>query len=154
MSSVFQSTHPHEVRPLTFPTLSSSFVFQSTHPHGVRHDGLYVYADDPGFNPRTRMGCDIRDSHSCVSTDVSIHAPAWGATIRSSVCRSRSPVSIHAPAWGATGYVHADVLPQGFQSTHPHGVRLLRVLRLITTTSFQSTHPHGVRPTWQVRSNA
>ena len=34
---------------------------------------------------------------------VSIHAPAWGATIRPYVYQVTKEVSIHAPAWGATG---------------------------------------------------
>ena len=33
---------------------------------------------------------------------VSIHAPAWGATLKSSVKKKQTIVSIHAPAWGAT----------------------------------------------------
>mgnify|MGYP000487758767 FL=1 len=55
-----------------------------------------------GFNPRTRMGCD-ESSEAFQNADylVSIHAPAWGATIN-----------------------HSGVLNlKLFQSTHPHGVR-------------------------------
>ncbi len=34
------------------------------------------------FNPRTRMGCDYdRVYQSKVFTGISIHAPAWGATV-------------------------------------------------------------------------
>ena len=33
-----------------------------------------------------------------------------------------------------------------FQSTHPHGVRLLSASLILINTEFQSTHPHGVRP--------
>jgi len=33
---------------------------------------------------------------------VSIHAPAWGATVYSVVTHNPLGVSIHAPAWGAT----------------------------------------------------
>ncbi len=33
-----------------------------------------------------------------------------------------------------------------FQSTHPHGVRLLPPLMPNSPGRFQSTHPHGVRP--------
>ncbi len=33
---------------------------------------------------------------------VSIHAPAWGATIPQLNLKVKSLVSIHAPAWGAT----------------------------------------------------
>src|SRR5690554_1341898 len=80
--------------------------FQSTHPHGVR---------PRGFN---RNKCYLV---------VSIHAPAWGATlsglrIRTSILcfnpRTRmgcdsfavgyyvvTTVSIHAPAWGATNLI-------------------------------------------------
>ena len=32
-----------------------------------------------------------------------------------------------------------------FQSTHPHGVRHLRIQQAATEHWFQSTHPHGVR---------
>ncbi len=56
------------------------------------------------FNPRARVG---RDGGAKVQTgypsQVSIHAPAWGATyIRRDVSRPLEQVSIHAPAWGAT----------------------------------------------------
>ena len=36
-SSVFQSTHPHGVRPLIQSDAYINSTFQSTHPHGVRH---------------------------------------------------------------------------------------------------------------------
>ena len=79
-----------------------------------------------GFNPRTRVGCDDHAPASIAwPIQVSIHAPAWGATIaamsgffhsggfnpRTRVgCDGRMgmlmpigiTVSIHAPAWGAT----------------------------------------------------
>ncbi len=34
--------------------------------------------------------------------DVSIHAPAWGATANLGHVAGAADVSIHAPAWGAT----------------------------------------------------
>ena len=34
------------------------------------------------FNPRTRMGCDRAVFLTFTYNDVSIHAPAWGATVR------------------------------------------------------------------------
>ena len=77
----FQSTHPHGVRPKCITIIYGTREFQSTHPHGVRHIG---------------------SSTGVVTINVSIHAPAWGAT---SSTRKKSPkylVSIHAPAWGAT----------------------------------------------------
>ncbi len=42
---------------------------------------------------------------------VSIHAPAWGATIPIAHKVRQSLVSIHAPAWGATGSAHQESYP-------------------------------------------
>ena len=49
------------------------------------------------------MGSDVEAAEMKIELHVSIHAPAWGATMKE---ESRIPivsVSIHAPAWGATG---------------------------------------------------
>ena len=57
----------------------------------------------PGFNPRTRVGCDImEDEDKAKAVRVSIHAPAWGATLVALLGVQCGAVSIHAPAWGAT----------------------------------------------------
>ena len=128
--------------------VGSTAAFQSTHPRGVRrgrHGRRFLPA--ARFNPRTRVGCDesraetdvlagqfqsthprgVRPARACAVCPrgaVSIHAPAWGATIRlrahclvsigfnprtrvgcdSARCRAgwTAWVSIHAPAWGAT----------------------------------------------------
>ena len=101
MSCAFQSTHPHGVRLIIKRQSFSVSMFQSTHPHGVRHQ---VFTNIPVY-------------------DVSIHAPAWGATDRSSLDYNVEEVSIHAPAWGATYRTHYCTSSGGFQSTHPHGVR-------------------------------
>jgi len=37
-----------------------------------------------------------------------------------------------------------------FQSTHPHGVRLIKAATLGEQIEFQSTHPHGVRLEWEL----
>ena len=58
------------------------------------------------FNPRSRMGSDdhlIQHNHKIF---ISIHAPAWGATIRFFACGEYGDISIHAPAWGATRWRH------------------------------------------------
>ncbi len=77
--------------------------FQSTRPHGARHfhngEGSYTGSFNPrarvgrdttsalhevvttGFNPRARMGRDPRLEIQWSSDFVSIHAPAWGATV-------------------------------------------------------------------------
>ena len=122
--SQFQSTHPRGVRLGICLRLNQRIEFQSTHPHGVRQ---------------------VVFSSGNLSTSVSIHAPAWGATNAVANFASGLDVSIHAPAWGATcslGHtarngrfnprtrVGCDLLPSGwdsgfiqFQSTHPRGVR-------------------------------
>ena len=78
----FQSTHPHGVRHETIYDALMLLEFQSTHPHGVRQDPPYMQVRLGGFNPRTRTGCD-QVSVSCerYPYDVSIHAPARGATV-------------------------------------------------------------------------
>ena len=90
------------------------------------------------------MGGDFVKEVNPVLQEVSIHAPAWGATgfsltkneMESFNPRPRMggdemrhlwvrkmPVSIHAPAWGATAnYEQIDWLNK-FQSTPPHGGR-------------------------------
>ena len=101
---MFQSTHPRGVRLFPKNGNVTVFLFQSTHPRGVRHLGR-VELEAP--------------------ENVSIHAPAWGATkkkrpfpalsrrfqsthprgVRREALRERDwgqLVSIHAPAWGAT----------------------------------------------------
>ena len=77
------------------------------------------------FNPRTHVGCDQRFSEYKYMDDISIHAPTWGATI------------------GAITDVGSKLK---FQSTHPRGVRLIRLGSTPTAFAFQSTHPRGVRP--------
>ncbi|ABC78610.1 hypothetical cytosolic protein [Syntrophus aciditrophicus SB] len=77
------------------------------------------------FNPRPRMGGDIEPACNQTGSKVSIHAPAWGATLSSLFPRRCVLVSIHAPAWGATiRNRRVDDMIQ-FQSTPPHGGRLL-----------------------------
>ena len=76
------------------------------------------------FNPRTRVGCDAIFSSLSVSPNISIHAPAWGATAKDLKKLSILPeISIHAPAWGATYGRKLSESSQRFQSTHPRGVR-------------------------------
>ena len=127
---MFQSTHPHGVRPSwksTSRTTTGSFnprthmgcdypgypghhknpQFQSTHPHGVRQR-IRIFRIFPlSFNPRTHTGCD-----SANSTD-----------------HPTTLVSIHAPTRGATGRWVASLTFSLFQSTHPHGVRHIRLIR-------------------------
>ena len=125
----FQSTLPHGERPLIRrlygashsgfnprsrmgsdgPTQVDTFrynEFQSTLPHGERRvAGAVLVHRYRSFNPRSRMGSDRRSGGRVPALfPVSIHAPAWGATISGSSALRRRGVSIHAPAWGATPY--------------------------------------------------
>ena len=88
------------------------------------------------FNPRTHMGCDYWLMAAAIASTVSIHAPTWGATVVPDKVTEKSEVSIHAPTWGATNKASEQLKQAMFQSTHPHGVRLLISLCQITQISF------------------
>ena len=84
------------------------------------------------------------------SAHVSIHAPAWGATMdkidwkvacvfqftlprgerlsQSCLNSCAVKVSIHAPAWGATNNISFQILDTMFQFTLPRGERLQMLL--------------------------
>ena len=83
MHNIFQSTHPRGVRHVIGYQLVMWVIrFQSTHPRGVRlDDPVKVYLKE-NFNPRTRVGCDLNPYDRLINyVVISIHAPAWGATI-------------------------------------------------------------------------
>ena len=54
------------------------------------------------------MGCDSSKNAFTAKVGVSIHAPAWGATLGSCSNNIDINVSIHAPAWGATPTTDAN----------------------------------------------
>ena len=47
-------------------------------------------------------GATDRISREYPGDAISIHAPAWGATVESVLLPVKLKISIHAPAWGAT----------------------------------------------------
>ncbi len=55
-------------------------------------------------------------------------------------------VSIHAPTRDATDAAYRKANANMFQSTRPHGTRLLSAGAAGTIFLFQSTRPHGTRP--------
>ncbi len=97
--------------------------FQSTPPRG----GRLAWRVRPGlwfrFNPRPRVGGDAR---------VRVH-------------RCRHIVSIHAPAWGATVSYRYYFSVTWFQSTPPRGGRPTSRMTRATCGQFQSTPPRGGR---------
>ena len=122
---MFQSTHPRGVRLTGTRESAARLLFQSTHPRGVRPSpNAFGHMTLSCFNPRTRVGCDPHLRCRAGSDDVSIHAPAWGATPGGlSIFGTRScfnprtrvgcdPVALKPPG----------LMPR-FQSTHPRGVR-------------------------------
>ena len=99
--------------------------------------------------------------------DISIHAPAKGATLPACNKAVVSIISIHAPAKGATWAVWSMAEVCKFQSTHPRRVRLTKGIARVENDiisihapakgatrdcytrprrqAFQSTHPRRVR---------
>jgi len=114
------------------------------------------------------MGRDEKRGQDCRRTEVSIHAPAWGATFSSAELGEIERVSIHAPAWGATKIVaylsdpdnvsiHAPAWGATFGHVTRHRdsdsfnprARMGRDQGYRETAPallmFQSTRPHGAR---------
>ena len=113
----FQSTLPHGERRCITGGSTAANMFQSTLPHGERRQVSTQRGNPWCFNPRSRMGSDLRRNQDERTQKVSTHAPAWGATpITPMICFPTS-VSTHAPAWGATlsSYGTANIF---FVSTH------------------------------------
>ena len=79
----------------------------------------------PSFNPRAREGRDGVNEHEKHEDQVSIHAPARGATAATQAIYTIIGVSIHAPARGATADLREGVKLSLFQSTRPRGARPL-----------------------------
>ena len=145
--------------------------FQSTLPHGERQKFHgYTVVDLRDFNPRSRMGSDrrihlMREAPTafqstlphgerrmerelrkpCIS--ISIHAPAWGATLFFFDTQTCFKISIHAPAWGATNIIYsvatviADFNPRSRMGSDKHNI-----FCGYSDSGFQSTLPHGERP--------
>ena len=110
----------------TFVALSGNpGLFQSTHPHGVRRCADSCQSRRRSFNPRTRMGCDIKHCLAMYRLYRFQSTHPHGVRLLLSLYKLRRHiVSIHAPAWGATRLTPLRLTPLKFQSTHPHGVRL------------------------------
>ena len=143
-------------------------LFQSTRPRGARLRTPKVPLLIISFNPRAHVGRDTlhrpmtatktlfqstrpRGARRTTpfrfgSSQVSIHAPTWGATkVIRVICRVNQ-VSIHAPTWGATIDSYKLLESFKFQSTRPRGARPRPFRGFLTVTLFQSTRPRGARP--------
>ena len=188
----FQSTLPHGERLAALLHAGDDRGDISIHAPAWGATGVLLEAGaaDMNFNPRSRMGSDRVTSLPATRSllfqstlphgerpgrleprrrrrQISIHAPAWGATLPPLSTRRWIMISIHAPAWGATGQQQRLNAMWEFQSTLPHGERpiiRLNPFRRIDFNprsrmgsdlfchfaacigkGFQSTLPHGER---------
>ena len=80
------------------------------------------------FNPRSREGSDFIPLPQRKNKNISIHAPARGATAHGKELSPSHAISIHAPARGATRFRKPYRVTGKFQSTLPRGERLTVVV--------------------------
>ena len=73
-----------------------------------------------------------------LTTGVSIHTPARGATLCGQVRRQTLPVSIHTPARGATNTTSSQRFSSRFQFTRPQGARQCLILLPMSPARFNS----------------
>ena len=121
------------LRPLRFADL-----FQFTRPRGARRGCSARLSGLQRFNSRARVGRDLVPLHPRLRLNVSIHAPAWGATVGAANQETTQGVSIHAPAWGATTMRMTHVMMSLFQFTRPRGARRRRASRSSSPRRFNS----------------
>ncbi len=137
-------------------------MFQFTLPRGER-PGFAGIITTQRFNSRSRAGSDGRAPHNPPGLEVSIHAPARGATGRVAWPSSARSVSIHAPARGATpasycASIHAPARGatsrmrgvsapfRRFNSRSRAGSDAGGGARMVLIRWFQFTLPRGERP--------
>jgi len=166
----FQSTRPRGARPDTLPAVRGKGGVSIHAPAwGATRFGRNPRRAGKGFNPRARVGRD----RFCNWSRIYWHcfnprARVGRDTNKTNAIYSPVQVSIHAPAWGATdrrdvpaGFGHGfnprarvgrDVTSSAiplvlvrFQSTRPRGARLDTIRFWINDIRFQSTRPRGAR---------
>ena len=131
---------------MTLDGASFHWVFQSTRPRGARLISCWKWSAISVFQSTRPRGARRRSVVDCPEVvGVSIHAPAWGATIIRENGKEFGDVSIHAPAWGATRHMVGTRCGSLFQSTRPRGARLERIAARVFGFVFQSTRPRGAR---------
>ncbi len=78
--AIFQSTLPRRERPNNDVKKEITQIFQSTLPRRERLEEPNVTGAKGDFNPRSREGSDVNDVEKVKGAQISIHAPAKGAT--------------------------------------------------------------------------
>ena len=98
----FQLTRPRGARLVRAFAFAEPDLFQLTRPRGARPELIVIDDLGKGFNSRAREGRDRPHPYAYRGRQVSTHAPARGATVRSYAPQEDEEVSTHAPARGAT----------------------------------------------------
>jgi len=166
---MFQSTRPHGARHVNDPDDPGGETFQSTRPHGARPNVVLRIYDGSRFQSTRPHGARLGSAGKHGEPDwVSIHAPARGATRRSSYgLRHLAGFNPRARTGRDLTVTRSRMPFKSFQSTRPHGARPGgHRHRLYPTrfnprartgrdhsglmvrswaTMFQSTRPHGAR---------
>ncbi len=144
----FQSTHPRGVRPgLTGHDAGQQRVSIHAPAWGATRSWRGTDTAGGGFNPRTRVGCDT--AYPWPSMPWPMFQSTHPRGVRRNalgMSRRKVEVSIHAPAWGAT--VFLDCKTGNFYGFNPRTrVGCDRKGRASPWQCywFQSTHPRGVR---------
>ena len=119
----FQSTHPRGVRPIHYKQVDRLFCFNPR-----THVGCDTLINQNIFNIRGFQSTHPRGVRQKM-TRLLVYFVLFQSTHPRGVRRlltgitSCSQVSIHAPTWGATNHWQEDLQLRLFQSTHPRGVR-------------------------------
>ena len=144
----FQSTHPRGVRPQrNCCDISPSRVSIHAPAWGATFTGKQIGLILISFNPRTRVGCDdeklLKMSH--MERFQSTHPRGVRQSNRFDFWQ-KEYVSIHAPAWGATmSLLLTACNTSSFNPRTRVGCDTLSFVQDDPFWPFQSTHPRGVR---------
>ena len=97
------------------------------------------------FNPRSHTGSDVETMVEAIASEISIHAPTRGATDIQRMPFICFFISIHAPTRGATHSQYFK-LQHIFISIHaPTRGATITSITTVSCCRFQSTLPHGER---------
>ena len=105
-AQLFQSTHPHGVRPAYQDLIIPDSEFQSTHPHGVRL--LALSSSYPLLRFQSTHPHGVRLHNSAKRLLLTLFQSTHPHGVRRSSLRRTgrlNPVSIHAPTRGATAAI-------------------------------------------------
>ena len=124
-----------------------AFKFQSAPPHGGRRARRTRPRMRSSFNPRPRTGGDAHGAQGQGCVQVSIRAPARGATRTAHKAKDAFKFQSAPPHGGRPTNGTIDASRQTFQSAPPHGGRPTNGTIDASRQTFQSAPPHGGRPT-------